>query len=90
MIELIDVAKSFGALQVLQPRTLRLEQGRTTVLIGPSGCGKSTILRLMIGLIESNQTSDRRFVPHLMSVDARGNLYSADVPNQMLHRFDRN
>jgi DNA-binding beta-propeller fold protein YncE len=31
-----------------------------------------------------------RFVPHLMSVDARGNLYLADVPNQMLHRFDRN
>jgi osmoprotectant transport system ATP-binding protein len=55
MIELINVAKSFGALQVLQPTTLRLEQGKTTVLIGPSGCGKSTILRLMIGLIEPNQ-----------------------------------
>src|SRR5262245_61491548 len=52
MIELIDVTKSFGALQVPQPTTLRLEQGKTTVLIGPSGCGKSTILRLMIGLIE--------------------------------------
>jgi len=55
MIELINVAKSFGALQVLQPTTLRLEQGKTTVLIGPSGCGKSTILRLMIGLIEPDQ-----------------------------------
>lgn len=55
MIELINVAKSFGPLQVLQPTTLRLEQGRTTVLIGPSGCGKSTILRLMIGLIEPDQ-----------------------------------
>jgi len=51
MIELIDVAKSFGNTQVLQPTTLRLDQGKTTVLIGPSGCGKSTILRLMIGLI---------------------------------------
>jgi osmoprotectant transport system ATP-binding protein len=55
MIELIDVSKSFGTTQVLQPTTLRLELGRTTVLIGPSGCGKSTILRLMIGLIEPNQ-----------------------------------
>src|SRR4029078_12976659 len=55
MIELINVAKSFCALQVLQPTTLRLEQGKTTVLIGPSGCGKSTILRLMIGLIEPDQ-----------------------------------
>src|SRR5947209_6846187 len=55
MIELVDVAKSFGSTQVLKPTTLRLEPGRTTVLIGPSGCGKSTILRLMIGLIEPDQ-----------------------------------
>jgi osmoprotectant transport system ATP-binding protein len=55
MLELIDVAKSFGAMQVLKPTTLRLETGRTTVLIGPSGCGKSTILRIMIGLIEPDQ-----------------------------------
>src|SRR5436190_5072488 len=55
MLELVNVAKSFGTTQVLKPTTLRLEQGRTTVLIGPSGCGKSTILRIMIGLIEPDQ-----------------------------------
>jgi osmoprotectant transport system ATP-binding protein len=55
MLELIDVAKSFGQQQVVCPTTLRLEPGRTTVLIGPSGCGKSTLLRLMIGLIEPDQ-----------------------------------
>jgi len=55
MLELIEVAKSFGGTQVLRPTTLRLEAGRTTVLIGPSGCGKSTLLRLMIGLIEPDQ-----------------------------------
>jgi osmoprotectant transport system ATP-binding protein len=55
MLELINVAKSFGSTQVLKATTLRLEQGRTTVLIGPSGCGKSTILRIMIGLIEPDQ-----------------------------------
>jgi len=55
MLELINVAKSFGNLKVVQPTTLRLEPGRTTVLIGPSGCGKSTLLRLMIGLIEPDQ-----------------------------------
>jgi osmoprotectant transport system ATP-binding protein len=42
-------------MQVLQPTTLRLSPGETTVLIGPSGCGKSTILRLMIGLIEPDE-----------------------------------
>ena len=55
MLELIDVAKSFGSTRVLQPTTLRLEQGKTTVLIGPSGCGKSTVLRIMIGLLEPDQ-----------------------------------
>jgi osmoprotectant transport system ATP-binding protein len=55
MLELVDVAKSFGSTQVLQPTSLRLAPGETTVLIGPSGCGKSTILRLMIGLIEPDQ-----------------------------------
>ena len=51
----VNVAKSFGSTQVLQPTTLRLTPGETTVLIGPSGCGKSTLLRLMIGLIEPDQ-----------------------------------
>jgi len=55
MLELVDVAKSFGGTQVLQPTTLRFERGRTTVLIGPSGCGKSTLLRIIIGLIEPDQ-----------------------------------
>lgn len=55
MIELVNVAKSFGPLQVLQPTSLALEQGKTTVLIGPSGCGKSTLLRLMSGLLQPDQ-----------------------------------
>jgi osmoprotectant transport system ATP-binding protein len=55
MIELIQVAKSFGSTQVLQPTSLRLAPGEITVLIGPSGCGKSTLLRLMIGLIEPDE-----------------------------------
>lgn len=55
MLELIDVAKSFGKLRVLQPTTLSFSEGRTTVLIGPSGCGKSTVLRLLVGMIEPSQ-----------------------------------
>jgi osmoprotectant transport system ATP-binding protein len=52
MIELRGVSKSYGELQALAETTLRLADGKTSVLIGPSGCGKSTILRLIIGLIE--------------------------------------
>jgi osmoprotectant transport system ATP-binding protein len=51
MLELVDVSKRFGDTTVLEPLSLTIEPGRTTVLIGPSGCGKSTLLRIMIGLI---------------------------------------
>jgi DNA-binding beta-propeller fold protein YncE len=30
-----------------------------------------------------------RFVPHLIAADADGSLYLADVPNQMLHKLER-
>jgi osmoprotectant transport system ATP-binding protein len=55
MLELLDVAKKFGATQVLAPTTLRFGRGKTTVLIGPSGCGKSTLLRIIIGLVQPDQ-----------------------------------
>ena len=57
MIELNGVAKRYGGTTVLHPLDLRLESGRTTVLIGPSGCGKSTLLRLMVGLVEPDSGS---------------------------------
>jgi osmoprotectant transport system ATP-binding protein len=57
MIELLDVSKRFGANQVVQPTTLRIDAGKTTVLIGPSGCGKTTLLRMMIGLIQPDTGS---------------------------------
>jgi osmoprotectant transport system ATP-binding protein len=52
MIELESVIKKFGATIALHETNLRIEAGKTTVLIGSSGCGKSTILRLIIGLLE--------------------------------------
>lgn len=55
MLQLIDVAKSFGATRVLEPTSLEIPKGQTTVLLGPSGCGKSTLLRIIIRLIEPDQ-----------------------------------
>ncbi|MEL6450761.1 MAG: ABC transporter ATP-binding protein [Pseudomonadota bacterium] len=44
------VEKSFGAVRVLPPLDLTLNDGEFTVLVGPSGCGKSTTLRILAGL----------------------------------------
>jgi len=49
-IELKQVTKSFGDVQVIPPLDLTIKDGEFTVFVGPSGCGKSTLLRLIAGL----------------------------------------
>ncbi|HEY6010178.1 MAG TPA: ABC transporter ATP-binding protein [Nitrospirota bacterium] len=51
MIELIDVHKSFGALQVLRGVNLAVEKGESMTVIGGSGSGKSVMLKHIIGLL---------------------------------------
>ncbi len=51
IIALHNVSKRFGRLEVLRDLDLKLEQGRTTVVIGESGMGKSVLLKHIIGLL---------------------------------------
>jgi polar amino acid transport system ATP-binding protein len=50
MIELRDVHKRFGPLEVLKGIAARVEKSEVVCIIGPSGSGKSTILRCINGL----------------------------------------
>jgi polar amino acid transport system ATP-binding protein len=51
MIEVVDLWKAFGAVEVLKGISLTVERGAVTAIIGPSGSGKSTLLRC-INLLE--------------------------------------
>ncbi len=51
-IELKDVEKWFGDLQVIKGVNLDIRDGEFVVFVGPSGCGKSTLLRMIGGLEE--------------------------------------
>jgi polar amino acid transport system ATP-binding protein len=51
MIEIRDLHKSFGALEVLKGIDFHVHRGEVVCVIGPSGSGKSTLLRC-INLLE--------------------------------------
>ena len=52
MIEVRKLKKRFGANQVLDGVSFRIEKGESVVIIGRSGGGKSVLLKLLIGLLK--------------------------------------
>ncbi len=49
-LQLQNIAKRFGDVQVVQEMSLSAAAGEFIVLVGASGCGKSTTLRMIAGL----------------------------------------
>ncbi|HTZ66464.1 MAG TPA: sn-glycerol-3-phosphate ABC transporter ATP-binding protein UgpC [Roseiarcus sp.] len=49
-VEVSNVRKSFGALEVIHGVSISVADGEFVILVGPSGCGKSTLLRMVAGL----------------------------------------
>lgn len=47
MLEVKNVKKSFGELQVLKGVSLSVNKGDVVAILGPSGSGKTTLLRCM-------------------------------------------
>ena len=47
MIEVKEVEKSYGSLQVLKRVSLSIENNKVVTIVGPSGAGKSTLLHII-------------------------------------------
>ncbi|MYE00641.1 MAG: sn-glycerol-3-phosphate ABC transporter ATP-binding protein UgpC [Alphaproteobacteria bacterium] len=50
ILEIRNLSKSFGAVEILKEIDVSTEAGGFLVLVGPSGCGKSTLLNCIAGL----------------------------------------
>lgn len=49
-LDINNVTKSYGAVEVLHKVDISVQEGEFLVLVGPSGCGKSTLLNMIAGL----------------------------------------
>ena len=50
MIEIENITKSFGSLQVLKGIDLKIDKGEVVSIVGPSGAGKTTLLQIIVTL----------------------------------------
>ena len=57
MLELKDLAVSYGSINALHDVSLQVAQGDIVTLIGANGAGKSTTLRTISGLLKAEHGS---------------------------------
>lgn len=70
IIELKNIAKSFGKQNVLKNINFNVQQGQIVGLIGPSGSGKSTIIKIALGM----EVADK----------GTAEIFEAKMPNRKL------
>lgn len=51
MIQITDLNKKFGKLEVLKNVNLNCNKGECIALIGPNGCGKTTLIKSILGMV---------------------------------------
>jgi branched-chain amino acid transport system ATP-binding protein len=74
MLELQNLAVSYGTITALHDVSLRVEQGNIVTLIGANGAGKSTTLRTISGLLR----------PHTGSVRFEGTDIAGLAPHRIV------
>ncbi len=57
LLDVREVHKRYGKVQVLRGASLRVERGEAVGLVGENGSGKSTLLRIVVGLLRADQGS---------------------------------
>ncbi len=79
-LELKDVHKAFGKNKVLNSVNLKVETGKSMVVIGGSGTGKSVMLKCILGLLHPDSGSILLDGKETVNVSARER-------DQLMHKF---
>lgn len=81
-IQLSNIHKRYGSLEVLEGIDLKVREGEVVVLIGPSGSGKSTLLRC-INMLEAPTAGKIVFQGHWVNDAKRGHRAQEKFINAM-------
>ncbi|MBH9995116.1 MULTISPECIES: amino acid ABC transporter ATP-binding protein [Bartonella] len=74
MIELRNIHKSYGSLEVLKGINFSVDRGKIVSIIGPSGSGKSTLLR-SVNLLETISQGEIWFDGEQVNLPLKGHAF---------------
>src|SRR5690606_17988135 len=60
-VEVKDLRKSYGNVEVLKGVSLQVERGKLLALLGPNGAGKTTTIRILATLLKQDSGTARVF-----------------------------
>lgn len=87
ILEIRDMKKSFGDLEVLKGVSLSVNEGEVLSIIGPSGSGKSTLLRCAT-MLEQMDEGDLLYLDEYAAKNVKGgkSLYSSKLDLKRIRR----
>ncbi|MCL2680457.1 MAG: ABC-F family ATP-binding cassette domain-containing protein [Coriobacteriia bacterium] len=88
VVELSDLAKSYGDLPVYKDLNLSLYRGEKVALVGPNGAGKSTLLKLLAGVLTPERGTRTLGVQVSSSYFAQHQLDKLDVKKTVFQEID--
>lgn len=88
IIELSDISKAYGDLQIIKNSSINIERGDKIALIGANGKGKSTLLRIIAGT-EPIEGDRKEGFNVLTGFYAQHQLESLNVQNEILQELQQ-
>ena len=86
-IEVVNLHKSFGSLNVLNGVSLNIDEGEVVTVIGPSGSGKSTLARC-IGRLEKINAGEITVYGHRVDSENMSNAQQSELMGMIFQQFN--